>query len=284
MPDGIVVLGMHRSGTSSVTRVLNLLGASLGAEDDLMRAFDNPSGHWESNELVAVNDRILAAAGGSWQFPPRLAPGWERSAWAEELLPDLSATFDRVYAATDPPWVWKDPRTCLTMPLWRRVIADPVVVLVVRNPRPVARSLQRRNGLRPGYGAALWEHYTRAAIAGSVGLPAVVVRFEDLLADASQGVVELRDRLRDLGAVLDGDLAAAAASVHEATPPSGRAPRLSRRRTRLLRALDELPRASKQLAAPALPAVPYIAERFGTTSLARPYGWSGRYSKRRTAS
>ncbi|HTZ08801.1 MAG TPA: hypothetical protein VMB72_07005, partial [Acidimicrobiales bacterium] len=90
---GVVVLGMHRSGTSAVTRILNLLGADVGERDDLLTDYDNPAGHWESRALVAANDRILAAWGRSWDFPPWLAPGWERSERAERLLPDLAATF-----------------------------------------------------------------------------------------------------------------------------------------------------------------------------------------------
>ena len=52
---GVYVLGMHRSGTSAVTRVINLMGLQLGDATDLIRAGDNPSGHWESARLTAVN-------------------------------------------------------------------------------------------------------------------------------------------------------------------------------------------------------------------------------------
>ena len=119
---GIIVLGMHRSGTSAVTRIVNLLGAGLGPDDDLLTEFDNPAGHWESIRLNRCNDRILAAFGRSWDFPPWLDPGWEHSPRATRLLPDMAETFTGVYSSD--PWVWKDPRTCLTLPLWRRVL-DP---------------------------------------------------------------------------------------------------------------------------------------------------------------
>ncbi|HMK62337.1 MAG TPA: hypothetical protein VK386_01860, partial [Acidimicrobiales bacterium] len=115
--NGVVVLGMHRSGTSAVTRVLHLLGAAIPSRQDLLTAYDNPDGHWESRTLVACNDQILDAFGRSWDFPPWLAPGWEQSAAASAMLPDLSAAFSSVYDGGL--WVWKDPRTCLTLPLWR---------------------------------------------------------------------------------------------------------------------------------------------------------------------
>lgn len=282
-PEGIVVLGMHRSGTSSVTRVLNLLGARLGADGDLVSGADNPDGHWESTTLVHVNDGILAAAGGDWCLTPRLDPGWESSPWADALLPDLATAFTETYPPGDAPWLWKDPRTCLTMPLWRRVLSAPATVLVLRDPRPVAQSLQRRNGLRIGYGVALWERYTRAAVAGSTGLPTVAVRFEELVADPSAGVAALRDHLRQLGLTLDGDPAAAAASVHDTTPSQAATKRLSGRRGRFLQALDAVPAVSAAFAPPELPAPSYLSRRFGSTSLARPYGISGRHTRRRRA-
>src|ERR1019366_7940994 len=87
---------MHRSGTSAVSRILNLLGADLGPEGDLLTEYDNPAGHWESKALVACNDRILAAFGRSWDFPPWTAPGWEYSDRASRLLDiPLVATGDR---------------------------------------------------------------------------------------------------------------------------------------------------------------------------------------------
>src|ERR1019366_7128579 len=117
---------MHRSGTSAVSRILNLLGADLGPEGDLLTEYDNPAGHWESKALVACNDRILASFG----------PGWEYSDRASLLLPELTDAFASVYRSS--PWVWKDPRTCLTFPLWRRVIGPgATVVIVFRDPGAV---------------------------------------------------------------------------------------------------------------------------------------------------
>jgi len=210
---GIVVLGMHRSGTSAVCRILNLLGADLGPGDDLLRDYDNPAGHWESRALVACNDRILAGYGRSWDFPPRLAPGWEHGGRATAMLPDLSATFASVYG--ERPWVWKDPRTCLTFPLWRRVLGGRVVVVLVqRDPAAVVASLRRRDGIPPLYGVGLWHRYVRAAVIGAAGLPVLNLPFERLVADPPAVVERLAADLGDLGVALEGNTASAATSVH----------------------------------------------------------------------
>ena len=75
-PTIVCTLGMHRSGTSLVSRVLNVLGVYLGPEEHLMRpSSDNPTGHWESRPIKEINDEILSILGGSWSEPPPLPAG-----------------------------------------------------------------------------------------------------------------------------------------------------------------------------------------------------------------
>jgi hypothetical protein len=211
---GIVVLGMHRSGTSAVSRIVNLLGAGLGPDEDLLTEFDNPAGHWESMKLNRCNDRILAAFGRSWDFPPWFGTGWERSARATQLLPDMAETFAAIYSSE--PWVWKDPRNCLTLPLWRRVLEpDPIVILVSRNPGAVTASIHRRDGIPSLYGAGLWQHYVRAAVAGAAGLPVVCMQFEDLVRSPVPIIEGLVDDLQVLGVDLHGDPEVAARSLRD---------------------------------------------------------------------
>jgi hypothetical protein len=78
--EGVVILGMHRSGTSLVTRLVSLLGLALCREDDLLAGRKaNPRGHWESNSMLAFNDRLLEELDASWFCPPPLqAPELQR--------------------------------------------------------------------------------------------------------------------------------------------------------------------------------------------------------------
>jgi len=247
---GVVVLGMHRSGTSAVTRILNLLGADVGPEVDLLAEYDNPAGHWESRTLVACNDRILASFGRSWDFPPWPAPGWERSARASRLLPDMEEAFAAVYG--DAPWAWKDPRTCLTFPLWRRVLgAEARVLLVVRDPGAVVASVRRRDGIPALYTVGLWHHYVRAAVTAAAGLPVVCLQFEDLVADPGAVVATLAADLDSLGVHLGGDPAGAAASVRdELVHGAPASPTVRRLTASTLRVLRGLPRCSPVFAPP----------------------------------
>lgn len=181
---GVVVLGMHRSGTSAAARAINLLGVPIGDPADLIEAepSSNPTGHWESGALAAFNDRLLQLGGGTWSSPPELPAAWEREPAVRRLADEARETFERTHP--DRTWMWKDPRLCLTLPFWRRVLtASLAAVLVVRHPVEVARSLEARNGLALEAGLSLWERYNRAALDAMAGLPALVTTYESLLAD-----------------------------------------------------------------------------------------------------
>jgi hypothetical protein len=254
---GIVVLGMHRSGTSAVTRIVNLLGADLGPADELISEFDNPGGHFENTALTRCNERILNAFGRSWDFPPYLPPGWQHGPTASALLGDMEAVFRRVYAHE--PWVWKDPRLCITLPLWRRVLGDVAVVLVWRDPVAVVRSLQRRDGIPSLYGAGLWHHYLGGALAAAAGLPVICVRFEDLVGAPLDVTKTLAAELRQLGVALGGDEAQAAASLDEQLVHDVRSNRLVRRLTSAaVERLQALPRTSRSFVPPSWREPPWV--------------------------
>src|SRR5690242_7355330 len=76
----VCILGMHRSGTSMITRLLNLCGLYLGREEVLNPPHlqDNPDGYWEHALFVSLNDEILASFGGSWDAAPLFTPGWSQ--------------------------------------------------------------------------------------------------------------------------------------------------------------------------------------------------------------
>jgi hypothetical protein len=255
-PRSIVVLGMHRSGTSVLTRVINLLGVPLCRADDVYSAPDNPTGHWESRSLVAFNERLLGAFGGTPAAPPLMAEGWERHPAAVALQAEGRAVFG--HAHPTPTWVWKDPRTCLTLPFWRSVWPDaPIAVFVHRAPLEVAQSLLRRDGFGKAHCVALWERYIRSALRGAHGLPWVTVRFDDLMADPAAAVLELRDHLVRLGVPTLADGAEAARFVAPTQAASRHlGPGLAvdsdatDRQLSLLAAINALPRSTARFAAP----------------------------------
>ena len=200
-----LVLGMHRSGTSALTRIIGHLGASLPL-DPMPETADNPCGYWESRSIARFNSRLLESAGTRWNDDAPLPDAWfadpARMADEDEAATLLAAAFGDAKLL-----VLKDPRVCRLLPLWRNVLAregiEPSVVVALRDPLEVARSLQARLGdasFRPAAVAAvergllLWLRYVLDAEARSRDMRRTVIDYSALVADwrtAVRGVVDL---------------------------------------------------------------------------------------------
>ena len=251
----VVVLGMHRSGTSVVARIINLLGLPLCRDGDLLSGPDNPTGYWESGSLVKFNDRILKMLGGSWAFPPPMSINWESAPSVAAFRGEGLRVFRKAYPNEE--WVWKDPRACLTLPFWRTVWRDaPVVVFVTREPLEIYLSLRKRDTLGKAHCIALWERYARAALLGAHGLPMVTVSYDQLMKDSLRTATNLRDDLVGLGVMANGNVDAASQCVStafgssreyghrlQADPDSTEAQRL------LINSIASLPRTSPKFIA-----------------------------------
>jgi hypothetical protein len=177
----VLVVGMHRSGTSAATGVLNGLGLTLPS--DLMTDREDNEAHHESVSLTDANDNFLGLLGGTWDAPPALAPGWEQGADLRGLMPVAArvagSAFPRPGVA-----VWKDPRNCLLLPYWAQVIAPIAgIVLPWRQPLAVARSLESRDGIPIDQGLALWQHYNEAALYNSQGYDVLAVNYDEIVRD-----------------------------------------------------------------------------------------------------
>ena len=187
----VVVLGMHRSGTSALARVLNLMGLYFGGEGSSTgRNVENAKGFWERRDVRTLNDQILLAADSDWdcvsQFSPERIPDAVRARYVS-LATDITMDLD-----AHRPWFLKEPRMCMLLPLWRQAMELPVCVHVCRNPVAVARSLQVRNEIPIAVGLALWELYNVRALAASADLPRVFSSYEDLLVRPAKAVAHLR--------------------------------------------------------------------------------------------
>ncbi len=198
MPEGVVVLGMHRSGTSLLTRLVTLLGIELCRQEDLLvGGARNPRGHWESVSLIRYNDRLLEELGCTWFCPPPM----EADETAKLLRRHRSEALAAVqHAHPNRPWVWKDPRTCALMPFWAPVLGERVVyLLVARHPLEVRDSLSARNGFTPALSMAMWERYTRQAMLGAAGRPAMQCTYDGVLSDPIAWCEQLAGFLAEAG-------------------------------------------------------------------------------------
>ena len=194
----LIVLGMHRSGTSVLARMLNLMGAYFGAEGTSTGANkENPKGFWERRDVRMLNDDVLFSIGCDWdristldlsRIPPTMQRDFDARAF--RIVLDLDA---------HRPWLLKEPRVCLLLPLWKRVLELPVCIHIVRHPAEVAASLRTRNDIPLAAGLALWEQYNRLALRAADGLPIITVQHRQLMMSPAIAAEELFEALQATG-------------------------------------------------------------------------------------
>ena len=170
----LVVAGFHRSGTSMATEILHRAGLHVG--DELIGAGPtNPYGHFEDHEIVRLHDRLLADAGMTWQvdepFTPVIGPARFRQ---------MAGIVDR-RQARHRVWGFKDPRNAFYLSAWKYLAPTMKTLVVYRDPRECAWSLERRHlqdahrrsgpverhmwfWERPDHALRMWVEYNRAIV------------------------------------------------------------------------------------------------------------------------
>jgi len=181
----IVVLGMHRSGTSALTRSLATFGIGLGERLNPGN-FANPKGYWEDEDIMAINEAILQRLGTSYHGLGLIAPpSLLTDAFAD--LRQRAADVLRANFANTPIWGFKDPRTPRLLPFWQAVFDELGLrtdyVISVRNPLSVAQSLLKRDQFAPVKSHYLWLEHLLGALAATRNARRIVVDYDRLLTE-----------------------------------------------------------------------------------------------------
>jgi glycosyltransferase involved in cell wall biosynthesis len=188
----VCIAGMHRSGTSMIARLLNLCGLYLGESSELVApALDNPEGFWEHSGFNRINDEILSRLQGAWDVPPVFKPEWQASRQIFPLRSEarsLINQFDGQQA-----WGWKDPRNSLTLPFWRDLIPGLKVIVCLRNPLEVARSLDRRGYASKVFSMNLWRVYNQIPLDAIPVENRVVTHYDSYFVDPQAELRRLLD-------------------------------------------------------------------------------------------
>jgi hypothetical protein len=185
----LLLLGMHRSGTSALAGLLQSQG--FQAPLDVPSAdVNNPSGYWEPQRIVACHTALMEQLRTSWDDPLLV-----EDAFAGDRLPPALEKLEQALAQAFPPAglapgavaLVKDPRQCRLQPLWNALLdahqIEAAAVLIVREPLAVVRSLQRRDQLPVNRALLLWLQYTLEAERHTRQLPRLLLSYRQLLAD-----------------------------------------------------------------------------------------------------
>jgi len=183
----LFVLGMHRSGTSALMRVINLLGVSLGDEAQLMRpSDDNQKGFFEHEGIVQVHETLLSELGLNWSDGLPLPENWQTTDAAQRAAAYLGDILDRDFA-DQPFWGVKDPRHSRLWPLWLPLLKarhiQPLAVIGWRHPTQVAASLHKRDHYPPLMAMLCWMGYSLDALEAARHMPHYCVNYAHLMQD-----------------------------------------------------------------------------------------------------
>lgn len=227
----VIVLGMHRSGTTLLARLLHEGGVFMGRRRN---------SHEEALFFLGQNEWLFRLAHAAWDQPAGVrylvedgALRGEAAATLRQAMQSWRAAWSfwgrrRVAGAPLSPWGWKDPRTVFTLPIWWELFPEARVVRLRRHPLDVAYSLQKREQNRrdrlhnPLFSArclslegafSLWEEYETMSEQATQPIPpqqVYTLRYEDLVQQPEQYVAEL---LQFLGMTFAPGMAAQAAAA-----------------------------------------------------------------------
>ncbi|MDR0477943.1 MAG: hypothetical protein LBH14_08445, partial [Desulfobulbaceae bacterium] len=191
---GIVVLGMHRSGTSACTGLLRLYGAYLGEVIDSHP--QNPKGYWENKNAMSLNEEILRLLQCRWDWPWVFPEGW-----LNQIPDELCRRRDDVVTelCAQPLWAIKDPRMCLLWPWWQagfiQTNSHIKVLLCLRHPMQVAKSLAKRDQIDTGHALLMWAQHVLLAEQHSRGMRRTVVFYDDILSSQTSAIIDIQNKL-----------------------------------------------------------------------------------------
>lgn len=154
MSNVIIILGMHRSGTSCLTGALEQCGLFLGPVSRDLHV-TNPKGHFELIPIMVIHEDILRENNGSWRHPPsHIVVSDHQKA---RLRKNIALSFDGIFG-------FKDPRTLLFVDTWKEILPLASYVGTFRHPSEVASSLYQRDHIPIDEGLNLWAQYNQRLI------------------------------------------------------------------------------------------------------------------------
>lgn len=212
MRQAVLILGMHRSGTSALAGLCHLLGATPPA-GMMQAAFDNPTGFWESFPITALNEAFFSCRGHHWFDALTYEAAAHDAATRRDMTRSCLIALAKEYGEAAF-FVMKDPRFSLLLEIWLPVFAAAGIavapVLALRHPAEVTASLRRRDNMPVEIAAPMWLHYSLEAERHTRGRPRVVQSYSRLLQDWRGSLARIA---AETGFAWPGPLDAAASQV-----------------------------------------------------------------------
>lgn len=198
LKSGIIILGMHRSGTSATTGMLQCLGVSLGEKLYAGHAQINAKGYFENSDIADANEEALLALNSAWDDILLKPSEWWKAPELKHFAEKVKNCFKRDFARAAL-WAVKDPRVCRLLPWWLTILAELEVktgyLIVIRPPYEVYLSLKKRDGFSLEKAYLLWLlHYLDAEF-WTRDLRRTFVTFDQLINDPAAAFADVEKNL-----------------------------------------------------------------------------------------
>lgn len=187
--NALIILGMHRSGTSLLTGLLNQVGVKMGRRLYAPQKGVNEKGFWEHEDIVDTHDELLLALSSQWDDLLPLPDKWWESEVIQPFITRLEKLVRRDFSDAYV-WALKDPRMCRLLPVWFPIFearqVKPTFICVNRNPFEVVASLQKRDGFSREKALVLWLNHSLSAELYSRKLPRVFIDFDQVVKNPTE--------------------------------------------------------------------------------------------------
>ncbi|MBA2658339.1 MAG: hypothetical protein H0U72_01955 [Nitrosospira sp.] len=192
--NALIILGMHRSGTSLLTGLLSHVGVRMGKRLYAPQKDVNEKGFWEHEDIVDTHDELLLNLSSQWDDLLPLSDKWWEGDVVKPFIDRLNKLVRRDFS-TAYVWALKDPRMCRLLPLWFPIFADqrirPTFVCMNRNPFEVVASLQKRDHFSKEKALVLWLSHSLYAEFYSRGLPRVFIEFDEVVKNPAEVLLKI---------------------------------------------------------------------------------------------
>lgn len=179
----IVITGMHRSGTSAITRALSFYGFKL-PKNLLAPSKNNTLGHWESEIFYKLNNQILSDYKQSWDNFSKIPFDQQDKKYLSKHIELISKAINEEYPESNQ-IILKDPRFCKLLPLWTQALEylceDALYIIPLRHPVEVAVSLNKRNRMPVKYGLLLWLRYVLDSVCSCDDINKIFTSYDGLI-------------------------------------------------------------------------------------------------------
>lgn len=183
--EAVVVLGMHRSGTSTTAGMFAQLGYKVGKS--IMEGNEtNPKGFFENFRLMFFNEALLHHNKVNWHNTVTLPENW----WKAQTLAPLKAQLKTLISeefGDERKLLFKDPRLCILLPFYLDVFKEmdivPRFLITMRNVSDIVLSLERRDHFPKIKSTRIWMDHMLKSLFHTRGFPRSIIQYQDVISD-----------------------------------------------------------------------------------------------------